>query len=150
VEHTIVSSPAVTVIGLGVDCPNYDGSGIGECWMRFNSRQGELPAGGRALGVSLPRENGFYYVAGHEVPAGTPVPEGMETAEIPAADYFCYQFHDRPEQMPAAFGRIFHEGLSSAGVKAAAGPVCWEHYPPDWHDEAAGKFRCELLVQLAA
>jgi predicted transcriptional regulator YdeE len=148
-EHTVVTSPKLTVVGLGVDCPGYDGSGIGERWMQFNARCGELPEHGRAIGVSLPRENGFYYVAGYAVQPGTAVPEGMEAAEVPAAEYYCYRFYDHPSQMPAAFGRIFHEGLAEAGRKTPHGPVCWEEYPPDWHDEAAGKFKCDLYVQLA-
>jgi predicted transcriptional regulator YdeE len=148
-EHEVVEFAPFTVIGLGIACPGYDGSGIGDRWMQFNARSGELPPGGRVWGASLPAEDGFYYIAGHEVPAGTPVPEGMEATVIPGAKYFRVHFHDTPDQMAPTFGRIFHELLPGAGLTPAHGPVCLEEYGPDWHDEAAGKYRCDLYVQLA-
>lgn len=148
-EHTIEEFAAFTVIGLGLDCPGFDGSGIGGLWTQFNVRAGELPAG-RVWGAGLPRENGFYYIAGHQVAEGTPVPDGMEATEIPAAKYFHVEFHDHPSQMGPTYSRMFSELIPAAGLKHAPGPVCLEDYPPDWHDEAAGKFRCNLYVQLAA
>jgi predicted transcriptional regulator YdeE len=147
-EHSVVAFPDFSVTGLGLDCPGFDASGIGELWTRFNARAGELPHG-RVWGVGLPRENGFYYVAGHETAAGAPVPEGMETAPIPGARYFCVDFHDHPAQMGPTYSRMFSELIPAAGLRHAPGPVCLKLYGPDWHDEAAGKFRLKLYVQLA-
>jgi predicted transcriptional regulator YdeE len=147
-DHQIVELTEVTVIGLGVDCPGFDVSGIGPTWDTFVQREGELPIGGRIWGVSLPRVNGFHYIAGNECPPDTAVPRGMELATIPAARYYCLPFFDHPSQMPAAFSSIFHSLAAASGKRIAAGPVCLEEYPDDWHDEVSGKFRCRLYVQL--
>ena len=148
-EHTVVDMQAFTVVGLGLDCPNFDASGIGELWTRFNARCSELPDGGRVLGVGLPRQNGFYYIAGHEVPAGTPVPEGMESTLVPGGRWFKVHFYDHPSQMGPTFGKMFSELIPAAGLQHKPGPVCLEEYPPDWHDEANQKFKCDLFVELA-
>lgn len=147
-EHTVEELAPFTLIGLGLDCPGFDNSGIGALWSRFNARAGELPPG-RVWGVGLPRENGFYYIAGHQVPDGTAVPEGMEATEVPGGRYFRLEFHDSPAQLGPAYSRIFSELLPAAGLKTPRGPVCLEDYPADFMDEAAGTFRINLYVQLA-
>jgi predicted transcriptional regulator YdeE len=148
VEHRIVDLPAFTVVGLGVDCPGFDTSGLAGAWERFLSRMGELPAEG-TFGAGLPRQNGFYYVAGAKVPAGTSVPTGMEAAAIPGAKYFSVHFAGQPSQMGAAFSRMFSELIPAAGLQFAPGPVCLEEYGPDCHDAATGTLSCDLYVQLA-
>jgi predicted transcriptional regulator YdeE len=147
--HSVVDFAATTVIGLGLDCPGFDFSGVGPLWDRFAPRMTELPAGGRVFGVGLPRADGCYYIAGVEVPEGTALPEGMEQTVIPAAQYFRVHFHDRPDAMGAMFGRIFSELIPAAGLRHAPGPVCLEEYGPGWHEEEAGKFNIHLYVQLA-
>lgn len=144
----IVEMAAFTVIGIGVDCPGFDASGIGAAWDTFAARRGELPEGS-CWGVSLPRENGYYYLAGQQVLPGTAVPEGMETARVPSARYLRVDFDEHPSQMPAAFRRLFAEVLPAAGLQHAPGPVCLEDYPPGFMDEAAGLFHIHLYVQLA-
>ena len=148
-EHSVENLPAMTIIGMGVDCPGYDSSGIGPKWEAFNARRDELPAGGRSWGISLPRADGFYYIGGLEVPDGTPVPQGMEGTQTPAANYFALDFHDSPDKLGPTWSRMFSELVPGAGLTHAPGPVCMEEYGPDWHDETNGKFRLKLYLQLA-
>jgi predicted transcriptional regulator YdeE len=148
-DHSVENITAFTVHGIGVDCPSFDTSGIGDTWTRFNMRSAELPPGGRVVGVGLPRPTGFYYIAGMEVPEGTAVPAGMESTVVPGAPYFHVPFHDHPSQMGPTFSLMFSQLIPAAGLKHEPGPVCWEEYPPNWHDEENAKFRCELYVQLA-
>jgi predicted transcriptional regulator YdeE len=146
-QYIIVKLALLTVIGLGVDCPGYDASGIGPAWDRFAKRAAELPAG-PVWGVSLPRVDGFYYVAGQQVPAATPVPEGMEAALIPAGDYYCVSFDDHPSKLPETWKRIFEEDLPAAGLETVDGPLALEEYGPGWNDMEHGKFHLKLYVQL--
>jgi predicted transcriptional regulator YdeE len=149
-DYTVENIEKFSVVGMGLDCPNFDGSGIGDLWTRFNARASEVPHEGRVVGIGLPRPNGFYYIAGHEVPEGTAAPDGMESTVVPGAPYFHLPFHDHPSQMGPTFSLMFSQLIPAAGLKHEPGPVCWEEYPPDWHDEEHGMFRCELYVQLAA
>lgn len=144
----IVEMAAFTVIGIGVDCPGFDASGIGGAWDNFLARRSELPEGS-CWGVSLPRENGYYYLACQQVPDGTAVPQGMEAAVVPGARYLRMNFDEHPAQMPLAFRRLFAEVLPQAGLQHAPGPVCLEDYPQGFMDEAAGLFHIHLYVQLA-
>lgn len=148
-EHSIVELDGFQIIGLGIECPGFDGSGIGELWGQFFQRFGELPQTGRIIGASYPRSDGYYYIAGAEVPAGTAVPQGMVAASVPAARYFKVLFHDKAPKMATAFSPIFSEMLPAAGLEPAADPVCLEDYPEDFMDEEAGTMKLDLLVQLA-
>jgi AraC family transcriptional regulator len=148
-EHKIVSLPAFRVVGLGLDCPGFKANGIGELWGRFFPRLGEISRPGRILGVSLPHDNGFYYIAGAETPADAALPPGMEEALIPGGEYFSVRFHDAAPKLSSAFSPIFSQMLPAAGREPAAKPICLEDYPPDCHDPEAGTLKCDLLVQLA-
>ncbi|MEZ5337783.1 MAG: AraC family transcriptional regulator [bacterium] len=146
--HGVDEMAAFEVIGMGVDCPDFDNSGIGPLWWRFIERLDELGSTGRIVGISYPRENGYYYVAGAEVPAGTELPDGLQHAHVPGGNYFRSQYHDLATRMGTAFSPIFSELLPAAGLTPATEPICIEDYPPDFHDEDAGTFRLDLYVQL--
>jgi predicted transcriptional regulator YdeE len=146
-DHAIVEPPASIVFGLGLDCPGWDASGIGRLWERFSSRGAELPAG-RIWGVSQPRSDGFYYVAGREVTAGTPLPAGLEAVALPAGRYKRAAFDGPPPQMQAAFAALY-SAIPAAGEQAARHGACLELYELDCWDEATGRLRAELYVQLA-
>lgn len=148
-DHDVREMTGFRVVGLGLDCPGFDGSGIGKLWGDLFCRMKELKPIGRMFGISLPRENGYYYIAGAEVAAADSVPEGMEEVQVPDARWFRVHFMDKAPKMSTAFGPIFSEMLPAAGLKPAESPLCLEDYPPDCMDEAAGTLKCDLYVQLA-
>jgi predicted transcriptional regulator YdeE len=148
-EYEIVQLEPRTVVGLGINCPGFDTSGIGPKWDELTARKTELPDSPRAWGVSRVAGDGFYYLAAFEVPPGSPTPAGMEVWEIPGDEFLCLPFHDTPDKLGTAFSRIYGELIPRAGRQPAPGALSLEEYAGDWHDEAAGKFRMNLYVQLA-
>jgi AraC-like DNA-binding protein/predicted transcriptional regulator YdeE len=147
-EWSVVERPAQRVVGLGLDCPGYDGSGIGALWGRLFARAAELPPTEHGIGAGLPRPDGYYYIAGWAVEEAG-VPPQMEAATLPAAHYFRVPFHDQAPLLSRAFSTVFCELLPAAGLSPVYGPVCFEDYPPDCHDPLAGTLRCDLFVQLS-
>jgi predicted transcriptional regulator YdeE len=139
----------VTVAGLGLDCPGYDGSGIGLLWGRSFARCGELPQRGRCLGAGLPRRDGYYYIAGWEVPGETALPAGMESTVVPAANYFKIRFCNTASLINKAYNTIFSEILPGASLQPVYGPVCIEDYPADGYDPATDTLKCDIYIQLS-
>jgi predicted transcriptional regulator YdeE len=148
-EWSVVECAELVVMGLGLDCPGYDGSGIGMLWGRYFSRHAELPAGGRCIGAGLPRADGYFYIAGSEVPAATALPAGMERTLIPAASYFKIRFCDKAAQLNKAYNTMFSELLPGAGLRPVYGPVCIEDYPEDGYDPATDTLKCDVYIQLS-
>ena len=139
-----------SVIGLGLDCADGETEGIGPLWEKqFFPRWKELNPTQRIVGLSLPREGGFRYLAAAEMPDDATVPDGMERAAVPAGNYLKVRFVGKPTEMPQAFARIFSELLPASGAKQHDSPVCIEDYPHDCWDEATGTVTCDLYVQLA-
>jgi predicted transcriptional regulator YdeE len=149
--HRIVEMPAWTAAGLMLDCPGFDGSGIGELWHMFNLMLGDFSEHEGRYGISLPLPDevaGFRYWAVVKLRDGGTVPKGLDSTVVPARRYAVYPFHDHPAQMPGAFGEIYGTRLGEAGLSQDPNWVALEYYPPHWHDEAAGKFRCDLFVAI--
>ena len=150
-DHRIVEMPAWTAAGLWIDCPNFDASGIGELWQRFGAIAHSVTEHDGIFGISLPLPDGsmgMRYWAVMKCNAATPVPDGLESMQMPAKRFAVWPFYDHPSQMPAAFQDIFHKRLQAAGLESDPAWTSMEFYPPDWHDEAAQKFKCDLYVAI--
>jgi predicted transcriptional regulator YdeE len=146
--HEIVELNAFEVIGLSLDCPGDDTSGIEALWQRLFGYFVDLSPQERIVGVSYSTPDGFRYVAGAEMPAGSPVPSGMQRDIVPAARWITLQFNDKPEKMQGVFTMIFDELIPKLGLQQAPAPICLEVYPEDCMDEEAGTLKADLFVQL--
>jgi predicted transcriptional regulator YdeE len=145
----VVAFGGFNTMGRGIACPGHDFSRVGQLWGECHQQLAALnPDAQRLFGISWGIEGGSYYLACIEVPAGTELPEGMEQKEVPAGKYYRLHFHDSPDKMPAAFGRIFGELAPAAGVTPKPDGICLEEYGPGWHEEEAGKFNMDLYTQL--
>ena len=145
-DHGIVQLNTVNVIGLGLDCPNYDFSGVGELWNRVLARHAEIADSGTAYGISVPQQGGARYIAGFA--SNGSVPEGMEAVELQGGDYYRLHFHDHPSKLGEAFGRLYMELIPASGRQPVQGGPCFEEYAGDWHEEAAGKFNLYIYAPL--
>jgi predicted transcriptional regulator YdeE len=136
-------------VGFGVNCPGGDTSGISDVWGSFYGSS--VPQSQGAWGVSFCNAEtgsaaGFYYLAAHQVPAGTPTPEGMEARSCTAARYAVFPFKGTPPQMSATFQDIFTRRIPEAGLRLLDGGASLERYEPDCWDEATGELTAELYV----
>jgi predicted transcriptional regulator YdeE len=113
-QPRIEDRPACTAIGIGMDCPNHDTSGIGSLWDSFIPRLAELPPAAQTYGISLPLPSGgtgFRYYACAIVPDGTLAPEGMEAVALPACRFLVREFHDTMDKLPAAFQELYRTDI---------------------------------------
>ncbi|MCB1221570.1 MAG: GyrI-like domain-containing protein [Planctomycetales bacterium] len=150
--HRIEELPAWTGAGLMIDCPGFDGSGIAAVWEKFSPYiyGGTEHVG--IFGISLPLpENapGFRYWAVMKLRPGQAAPAGLDTVNFPASRFAVWHFHDHPSQLPVHFQDIYNNRLKGAGLASALPWMSMEHYGPDWHDEAAGRFRLDLWIAIS-
>lgn len=146
--HEIVDLEGFEVIGLSLDCPGDDTSGIEALWQRLFVFFVDLSPQDRIVGVSFSTPDGFRYVAGAEMPVGSPLPSGMQRDIVPMGRWIKLQFNDKPEKMKDTFTMIFDELLPRLELKHAPAPICLEVYPEDCMDEEAGTLKADLYVQL--
>jgi AraC family transcriptional regulator len=136
----------------------YDGqtrSAIPVLWDRLIPR---LPVagqkGGRSYGVcwSGDLEQGIDYMAGVELEAGAPQPEGLEVKEMPAQDYAVFRLTlsgaELHPQLAAAMAQIWGERLQSSGLTLSGGPD-FEFYPDDFDARRKGSW-LEVWVPVKA
>ena len=97
------------------------------------------------LGLCIPATPGtgdFDYMAGVEMDADAPAPEGLELIEVPAQTYAVYRLTVNGEalhpQMQAALRDIWGRRLTAEGLKASGGPD-FELYPPYFTGQKAGE-----------
>ena len=148
-ESRVVELKAFTAIGLGVDAPGFDPSGIPATWEQFMLRQAELGERGAVYGVSRLREDGFYYVVGAEHAALDPLPEGMEQVDVPAGKYFRHHYSGPAMELGNEYMRLFMELLPAAGLTAVEGGLAVEAYPEQAFDEETGTMTLTIYVQLS-
>ena len=150
-EHEIKQLPELHFVGLPVHCPSGKPEGIGETWDKLFARHDDVPQHMDYWGVSWgDGGSGFHYLAAHQVPPGTPTPDGMISRIVPAAKYARWPFEDDVQRMSAAFHDIFENLMPQAGLKMnmADDHACLEYYPPDCFDEAANTIRADLYVSV--
>ncbi|HEY3398471.1 MAG TPA: AraC family transcriptional regulator [Armatimonadota bacterium] len=136
-ETRIVSLPVMRVIGMPYVGKN-EHEEIHAMWGDFLPRRGEIQGKvrpGVMLGVcgDAQEDGSFRYVAGYEVEAGAPVPEGMIAWEVPAATYVVVTQHgpldDAERGLRAAVAYVYQEWLPQSGYRTASTPDL------EWYDE---------------
>lgn len=147
-DYEIVELPAMRLVGMAVDCKNYDTSGVPALWERFVPRIGEVPAARGVWGVSLPAADGFRYLAGLAVGAEAGLPAGFEAVTVPAGKYIKVRFDGAPDKMSQEFTRIFAELLPKLGYNPQAGLLSLEEYLAEGPDPQTGAMAANLYVQL--
>jgi len=139
-ETRIVSLPAMRVIGMEYVGKNGNAE-IAAMWgvfiPRFGDVQGKVCPDAKLGVCGDSRENGsFRYVAGFEVEAGAPVPEGMATFDVPAATYVVVTqrgpLNDRERGLGSVLSYVYRDWLPQSGYKRADTPDL------EWYD---GRFR---------
>ncbi len=136
-ETRIINLPAMHVVGMGYVGKN-ENAEISSMWGDFIPRVHEIQ--GKLypevmLGVcGDAREDGsFRYVAGFEVDANAPVPDGMTTFEVPAATYVIVTQHgelsDEKCGLGAALNFVYREWLPTSGYQRADTPDL------EWYDK---------------
>ena len=136
-ETRIINLPAMRVVGMAYVGKN-DNCEIPAMWDRFIPRFDEVPGKIRPsvkLGVcgDAQEDGSFRYVAGFQVEADAPVPEGMATFEVPAATYVVVTQHgplnDEKRGLGAAMNYVYREWLPQSGYKRA------DAADLEWYDE---------------
>lgn len=146
--HEIIERQDMRLIGMCVDCPGFNISGIAPLWERFITRWNEIENAKGTWGISLPALDGFRYMAGMEVEATTVIPAGFESVTVPGGRYLKVPWHGLPKDMSAEFQRIFRDLMPSLGLSIKSGFHCLEEYLPEGHDETTGAMSTNLYVQL--
>lgn len=148
-EPRVVELPAMHLVGLVCDCPDFNVEPIGELWHDFIHRRGELPETDGLWGASLPLPggaNGFRYMACAIVPAGTAVPEGMETYDVPAQSYLSRDFFDSMDKLGPVWGELYQTHIPAAGLASSEPFICMEHYADDWMASGDGRAKLTLYA----
>jgi AraC family transcriptional regulator len=136
-ETRTVNLPAMRVVGMEYVGKN-ENAEIAAMWGKFVPRSGEIQSRTRprvALGEcgDAREEGSFRYVAGCEVEADAPVPEGMAIFDVPAANYVVVtqrgQLNDKEHGLGAALNYVSSEWLPQSGYRRAATPDL------EWYDE---------------
>lgn len=147
-DHAIVNLPELHLIGMGVDCPQSDTSGIAPLWERCMQRWDELPGEHCAWGVCVEVPGGFRYYCALRVDAAMNPPQDFESLTIPASKYLQVRFRGTPDRIGPEFGRIFQELMPELGLSIRPGLTCLEEYLHDESDEKPEQLRANLYVQM--
>jgi predicted transcriptional regulator YdeE len=149
-QPRVVELPAMRLVGLACDCPDFNVEPIGPMWEAFIARRGELVGDEEGLwGASLPLAggaNGFRYLACAVVPAGIAAPEGMEAHDVPAQGYLSLDFFDSMDKLGQAWGELYQTHFPAAGLSTSEPWICLEHYGPDWMASGDGRARLTLYA----
>lgn len=136
-ETRIINLPAMRVIGMEYIGKN-ENEEIHSMWGVFFPRIGEVQ--GRthpnvSLGIcgDAQDDGSFRYVAGCQVSADVPVPDGMTTYDVPAATYVVVtqrgEMSDEQHGLHAAVNFVYREWLPQSGYQRADTPDL------EWYDE---------------
>ena len=129
-ETRIINLPAMRVIGMAYVGKN-ENKEIGSLWDVFLPRlrevQGTIHAGANLGVCGDAREDGsFRYVAGCQVDADAPVPDGMVAFDVPAATYVVVTqrgpLDDEEHGLGAVNTYVYREWLPQSGYQRAATP----------------------------
>jgi len=136
-ETRIISLPALRVVGMAYVGKNENGE-IPAMWSKFIPHFHEVPGKIHPdvkLGVcgDCQQDGSFRYVAGFQVEADAPVPEGMTTCQVPAATYVVVTqrgpLGDKKRGLSAAMNYVYREWLPQSGYKRA------DAADLEWYDE---------------
>lgn len=136
-ETSIINLPAMRVIGMAYVGKN-ENAEIHAMWDEFSRRFHEVPGKicpSVKLGVcgDVQEDNSFRYVAGFQVEADAPVPDGMTIFDVPAATYVVVTqrgvLSDEQHGLGAALNYVYREWLPQSGYQRAATPDL------EWYDE---------------
>lgn len=136
-ETRIINLPAMRVIGMAYVGKN-ENEEIHSMWGDFSPRADEVQ--GKIcpdvqLGVcgDAQEDGSFRYVAGFQVDADAPVPDGMSTFDVPAATYGVVTqrgvLSDEQHGLGAAVNFVYREWLPQSGYQRASTPDL------EWYDE---------------
>ena len=136
-ETRIINLPAMRIIGMAYIGKN-ENMEIKSLWGDFIPRAGEVQ-GKMCKDVKLgvcgdTREDGsFRYVAGFQVDADVPVPDGMTTFDVPAATYVVVTQHgplsDDKNGLGVVLNYVYNEWIPQSNYKRATTPDI------EWYDE---------------
>jgi len=136
-ETRIINLSAMRVIGMEYVGKN-ENEEIHSMWGVFFPRIGEVQGRIRA-GVTLGvcgdacEDGSFRYVAGCEVSADAPVPDGMSVFDVPAATYVVVTqrgvLSDEQYGLHAAVNYVYRDWLPQSGYQRASTPDM------EWYDE---------------
>ena len=136
-ETRIINLPAMRVVGMAYVGKN-ENAEIAAMWgqftMRFDEVQGKICPSVK-LGVcgDAQEDGSFRYVAGFQVEADAPVPDGMTVFDVPAATYVVVTqrgvLSDEQHGLGAALNFVYREWLPQSGYQSAATPDL------EWYDE---------------
>ena len=141
-QPKIITRPEFTVMGLCYHGNNQNQE-IAAMWGEFNQREREV------LSVSVPNscaygvcimaeglpEGHFEYVAGYEVPAGTPTPEGMVQRTVPPAKYAVFEHRGAMDKLSETYHNIYQVWLPQSGLEIVPG-IDMEVYTEEFKDFA--------------
>jgi len=131
-----VTKPAFSVVGLAYHGKN-ENNEIAQLWGEFNQKAGPPPAGSNtAYGVcnmvpGLP-EGHFEYLAGYELTAGQPVPEGMVVRQLPEYRYAVFAHHGGIEGLRQTYQNIYQVWMPEAGLKPVVAGLDMEVYTDEF------------------
>jgi AraC family transcriptional regulator len=163
-EPRLVTLPEIHVVGLEAEFVSALASDtnnmavVPRLWGRFLGRRRELTSTrgytdfglvyGAAPGRAKPHPEALRYLAGAEVPADAPVPQGMTRRVLPAGRYAKFVHRGSLARLPLTMRYIFSTWLPSASVELREAPdveVYGEKFRPD--DEASSELEILIPVQ---
>ncbi len=136
-ETRIINLPAMRVVGMAYVGKN-ENCEISAMWGEFIPRFHEVPGKicpSVKLGVcgDAQEDGSFRYVAGFQVEADAPVPEGMSIFDVPAATYVVVTqrgpLGDKERGLGAVMNYVYREWLPQSGYKRA------DAADLEWYDE---------------
>jgi AraC family transcriptional regulator len=141
----LVTRNAFRAVGVMSRFDQNSAHAIPALWGRLTPRL-PIPGGrGGTLGLCIPggTDSGdFGYMAGVEMEAGAPTPEGLDEVEVPAQAYAVWRLTINGQalhpQMQAAVRDIWGRRLKTEGLTPSGGPD-FELYPPYFDQAEAGQ-----------
>jgi predicted transcriptional regulator YdeE len=151
--------PSSRIIGLELQAPfaavYLSNSLIPQLWDELSRRLGELrlPPGPCVFtGAAANRSRIYRYIAGAEVSADAPVPEGMTSLELPSKAYAVYRHHglySREERDETYFQALERLRLENRDHDPDA--FCLEIYAPAENtDSLHSRMECEVFIPLSS
>lgn len=156
-EPKIVEKPGFTVVGLSLRVtPTPENmKKIPLLWDQFGPRIASIPGrkNWECFGLCMPEERTkddqpcFTYLCAMEVEPGHPVPDGMQSLEVPAARYAVFAFEDHISRIGPFIDKVFGEWMPASGLPRVSSPE-FEHYDQRW-DPKTGTGVVDYYVPIA-
>ena len=127
----IVDGNPMLIVGLEEHCGANAQVQIPALWQRFAPSIGKIPGqvGYVAYGVchDMTKE-GFSYLAGVEIPADSPIPEGFASLSLPAQRYAVFTHDGHVSKLKDLGDAIWSQWLPGTGEQVTDNPVMFERY----------------------